>query len=91
MSFGNGIKDRIPVYVVSILITLLTTYFAAQMIVTKEIGDRPTRGEVRAETQDIREQLRREMETLKEQQREFKEEQRDQGRKIDKILEKLSR
>ena len=91
MKVLDGIGARIPVYIVSIALTLLTTYFTSQLIIAEKMGDRPTRTEVKDETKDIREQLRRELDTIKNQQQQMFEMIQETNKNVSKLLHKNER
>ena len=87
----NGLKQRIPVYVVSIVLTLLPAYFAAQMVVTKEMGDRPTRQEVRESLRESTDGIQRQLDDIKKQAEKTYERVEKFGDKLDRILQKNGR
>ncbi len=59
---------HIPGPIIALLIAGFTAYWAAQVAITKELGDRPSRQEMKQETDDIRGQIRRELDTIQQQQ-----------------------
>lgn len=84
MEIANGLKQRIPVYVVSIALTLGVSYLTAQVAITEKIGDRPTRQEMKESNKETTDGIQRQLDDIKKQTDKIE-------NRIEKVVDKLDR